>query len=298
MDNIPEIQPIRERRYERIPVDKVKVINSRDREQEQFEMNVESIEQIGLLKPIRVNDKFLERSGYYELICGEGRLLAHQKLGRTHVVAEVVTCTRKDAYLQSLVENIARTNPRSMDFARELKRLRDEGWSHKQIARIACKSESYIRQYICLVEQGEERLIDGVEKGVFPIAFAGLVASAEDAELQNILMDAFDDGLVTTNNFALARKIITARSKDHKKQRPEKPYTVDQLKQDIAEVTKIKTSYIREAKTKENRFMTLLSEINLLWRDEEFRQLLREESLFERPSLSGDFHYEPEGKTT
>jgi ParB family chromosome partitioning protein len=72
MDNIPEIQPIRERRYEKIPVDKVKVINSRDREQEQFEMNVESIEQIGLLKPIRVNDKFLERSGYYELICGEG----------------------------------------------------------------------------------------------------------------------------------------------------------------------------------------------------------------------------------
>ena len=185
-----------------------------------------------------------------------------------------------------------------MDFARELKRLRDEGWSHKQIARIACKSESYIRQYICLVEQGEERLIDGVEKGVFPIAFAVLVASAEDAELQNILMDAFDDGLVTTNNFALARKIITARSKDHKQQRPEKPYTVDQLKQDIAEVTKIKTSYIREAKTKENRFMTLLSEINLLWRDEEFRQLLREESLFERPTLSGDFHYEPEGKTT
>ena len=127
MDNIPEIQPIRERRYEKIPVDKIKVINSRDREQEQFEMNVESIEQIGLLKPIRVNDKFLERSGYYELICGEGRLSAHEKLGRTHVVAEVVTCTRKDAYLQSLVENIARTNPRSMDFAHELKRLRDEG---------------------------------------------------------------------------------------------------------------------------------------------------------------------------
>ena len=296
MDNTPDIQPIGARRYEKIPVDKIKVINSRDREQDQFEMNVESIGELGLLKPIRVNDKFLERSGQYELICGEGRLLAHKKLGRTHVVAEVVTVTRKEAYLQSLVENIARTNPRSMDFARELKRLHDEGWNHKQIARIACRSDSYIGQLIALVEQGEERLIDGVEKGIFPIAFAVLVAASEDADLQNILMDAFDDGLVTTKNFRVARKIITARSKDHKQSRPEKPYTVDQLKQDIADATKIKTSYVREAKTKENRFMTLLNQINLIWRDEEFRQLLKDESLHERPALSGDFHYESERK--
>ena len=97
----------------------------------------ESIDHVGLLKPIRVNDKFLERTGMYELICGEGRLLAHRTLGRSQVVAEVVTCTRKEAYLQSLVENIARTSPRSMDFARELKRLHDEGWNYKKIAAIA-----------------------------------------------------------------------------------------------------------------------------------------------------------------
>jgi ParB family chromosome partitioning protein len=80
----------------------------------------------------------------YELICGEGRLLAHQKLGRETIVAEVVTCTRKEAYLQSLVENIARTKPGSMDFARELKRLHDEGWDFKRIAVIACKSARYV----------------------------------------------------------------------------------------------------------------------------------------------------------
>ena len=44
-------------------------------------MNVESIEHVGPMKPIRVNDKFLERTGFYELIFGEGRLLAHQKRG-------------------------------------------------------------------------------------------------------------------------------------------------------------------------------------------------------------------------
>ncbi len=183
METVLDILPFRQRRYEEVPIDKIKAINSRNWDQEQFEMNVESIDQVGLLKPIRVNDKFVERTGMYELICGEGRLLAHRKLGRDKIKAEVVTCTRKEAYLQSLIENIARTKPGSMDFARELKRLHDEGWDFKQIARIACKKEHYIRDYIRLVDQGEERLIHGVEQGVFPIKFATQVA-AINAEKQ------------------------------------------------------------------------------------------------------------------
>lgn len=298
MDNIPDILPISERRYEQIPVDQIKVINSRDRDAEQFAMNVTSIESLGMLKPIRVNDKFLERTGQYELICGEGRLLAHQKLGRETVLAELVTCTRKEAYLQSLIENIARTSPKSMDFARELKRLHDEGWSYADIARIACKSESYIKEYIRLVEQGEERLIHGVERGVFPITFAVQVASADDGHLQNVLMDAFDEGIVTTTNFAQARRLITARSKENSKRKLDKSYTVQRLEDDIADVTRSKIGYVREAKTKENRFLTLLAEISRLWQEEEFLQIVREEGLFDRPDLSGDFHYETQTEET
>ena len=58
------------------------------------------------------------------------------------------------------------------------------------------------------------------------------------------------------------------------------------------DATKVKTSYVREAQTKENRFMTLLGGINTLWKDEEFQQLVRQEKLFERPDLAGDFRYE------
>jgi ParB family transcriptional regulator, chromosome partitioning protein len=87
------------RRFEPIPVSQIKVINSRNRDAEQFSMNVQSIDQVGLLKSIRLNDKFLESSGFYELICGEGRLLAHQKLGREMIMAEIVTCSRKEAHI-------------------------------------------------------------------------------------------------------------------------------------------------------------------------------------------------------
>ena len=291
METNPEILSYSQRRYEEIPVDLVKVINSRNRDQKQFDMNVESIETVGLLKPIRVNDKFLERTGFYELICGEGRLFAHQKLGRSRVPAEVITCSRKEAYLQSLVENIARTKPDTMDFARELKRLRDEGWSNKDIAAVACKTEGFIRDYIRLVERGEDRLIHGVESGIFPMKFATQVAFSEDAQLQNILMDAFDEGLVTTNNFSMARQILTTRARTTKSKTVPEDYTVSQMRHDISEATKAKTSFVREAKSKENRFMILFDGVKNLWQDKNFVELVRGEKLDTRPELAGDFSY-------
>ena len=124
------------------------------------------------------------------------------------------------------------------------------------------------------------------------MSFAMQVASADTSQLQNLLMDAFDAGLVTTMNFAQARKIITARVKGIRPRKVARAYTVDQLKHDIVDATKAKASYVREAQGKENRFMALLSGINDLWRDKEFQELLYTEKLQERPDLAGDFGYE------
>src|SRR3954468_556865 len=238
---------MKHRRREMIPIENIKVINSRTRDESQFVMNVQSIEAIGQIKDIRVNDKFLYKEGFYELICGEGRLIAQKRLGRTQICAEVVTCTRKQAYLESLVENLARSRPGTMDFARELKRLRDEGWDFERLAKIACRSAEYIRQYIRLVENGEERLIQGVEQDVIPISFAVLVAQSDDANVQNVLMDAFDQGIVTSSNFARVRAIINARADRRKRKggaRLPGEYTVATLTEDIASTTQSKESYV------------------------------------------------------
>ena len=64
------------------------------------------------------------------------------------------------------------------------------------------------------------------------------------------------------------------------------------MKEDIASATKAKVSYVREAKSKESRFLMLLDGINRLWRDAEFVSLLQQEKLPERPVLAGDFAYE------
>ena len=246
-----------------MPIDKVKVINSRNRDQEQFDMNVESIEGVGLMKPIRVNDKFLESTGKYELICGEGRLLAHKQLGKTHVRRG------RDLHAERGIAAIADREHRSDEtgqhgFCSRTETTARRGLGLQTNRQGGLQNGTYIRDYIRLVEQGEERLIHGVESGVFPIKFAIQVSATEDSQMQNILMDAFDRGIVTTNNFGQARRIISARAKHTKKSTVDKDYTVNQLVSDIAETTKVKTSYVREAKSKENRFMTLLSGINTL----------------------------------
>lgn len=289
MMEVAQILLMKDRRREMIPIDKIKVINSRTRDETQFAMNVQSIEAIGQIKDIRVNDKFLEKDGVYELICGEGRLTAQKRLGKSHIRAEVVTCTRKQAYLESLVENLARSKPGTMDFARELKSLHDEGWGYQQIARIACRTPEYIRLYIKLIENGEDRLIKGVEQSVFPISFAVLVAQSDDAGMQNLLMDAFDQGIVNCENFAKARTIINARTDRRKRKDGKNGYTVATLTTDIATATQAKDSYVREVQGKERRLFTLLDGITTLWNDEALLSILKAEGLAQRPELSGTY---------
>lgn len=289
-----EIRLMKDRRYETVPLAKIKVINSRLREEEQFKMNVQSIDAVGLLKPVLVNDKFLTGTGFYELICGEGRRIACERLGRTGIKAEIITCSRKEAHLLSLVENLARSRPATMEFARALKQMHEQGWAFKDIARVACRSEEYIRQYITLVYNGEERLIKGVEQGVFSISFAMLVAQADDANIQNVLMDAFDQGIVNCQNFALARAIINSRL-EHRKSKGGSTaltsYTVKTLASDIASATRAKDSYVKQAKEKENRLFLLLEGIYALWKDASLLELLREEGMIDRPELLGKYNY-------
>lgn len=289
MDSAP-IVLMKDRRRAMIPIDKIKVINSRTRDESQFSMNVQSIDAIGQIKDIRVNDKFLNKDGVYELICGEGRLIAQKRLGKTVIRAEVVTCSRKHAYLESLVENLARSRPGTMDFARELKNLRDEGWDYEQIAKIACRSAEYVRQFIRLVEKGEERLIQGVEQDVFPISFAVLVAQADDASIQNVLMDAFDQGIVNCSNFSRARALIGARMDHRRRKSGDSPYTVATPTTDIANATQAKESYVREARGKESRLFVLLDGRTTLWNDAELVEMLQAEGLAARPQLDGTYN--------
>ena len=296
MNNEP-IRPMSKRQYEMIPLDKIKVLNSRNRDREDFEHNIRSIKEVGLRKPIVVNGRYLKKSGYYDLVCGEGRYLAFKELGHNEILAEVVSCNKKQALLYSLVENIARVPPRSMWFAREVKRMHDSNYPLAEISNITGFSEGYLRGYINLVEKGEERLIKGVEAGLFPISFALLVAKSDSSSIQNLLMDAFDNGIVNSTNFPTVRKMITLRDNKYlntiKRKgtfAPKVQYSVEQLKTDIKRVTQQKEAFVNEASTKENRLLVLLEDLKTLRDNQDYIDLATSEGIGTMPTLKGNYH--------
>lgn len=292
------VRPMQERKYAKIPISEIKVLNSRNRNKKKFENNVRSIKEVGLLKPIVVNERNYEKNGYYELVCGQGRYIAYKTLGHEEIPAEVINCTAKKAYLYSLVENIARVPPGTMWFAQEVKRLKDSGFGYEQISQITGKSETYLREYICLVENGEERLIKGVEGCLFPISFATKVARANTASVQNILMDAFDCNIVNSKNFPTVKKIIDMRmtrgeNVDRRtggRSPLPQEYTIKQLKQDINKITSEKEAFVNEAEVKENRLLSLLYGLHKIWKDQKIIDLIKSENIGPMPELKGRYN--------
>ncbi|MHC4211972.1 MAG: ParB/RepB/Spo0J family partition protein [Planctomycetota bacterium] len=295
---ISKIRLMKDRRYKEIPINIIKVMNSRNRNFQRFQENIRSIKDVGLKRPIQVNERYYKKNGYYDLICGEGRYLAYKNLKQTKIPAEILNCSKKEAYLLSLIENIARVRPGTMWFAYEVKRMHDSGFTFKQISNITGKGEIYIRDYIRLVEQGEERLVRGVEEGIFSITFAKNVAKSDSSNIQNVLMDAYDKGIVNSTNFPTVKNIIDLRLNRGKGPRKtgngakglSSGYSVQQLKSDITKITKEKEAFVRESSTKENRLLTLLDGLNTLWRDKSTAELITTEGIGPVPKLKGTYN--------
>jgi len=296
---LSKIKLMKDRKYEKIPIDKIKVLNSRNRNKVRFQENIRSIKDVGLKRPIQVNERYYNKTGYYDLICGQGRYLAYKALKCTVIPAEVLNCSKKQAYLLSLVENIARVPPGTMWFACEVKRMYNNGFTLMQISNITGKSETYIRDYIRLVEQGEERLIKGVEDGIFPISFAKQVARSDSSNIQNVLMDAYDKGIVNSTNFPTVKRIIDLRlrrgkepeRKDYSVRSSSSGYTVKQLKTDITKLTREKEAFVNESSIKENRLLSLLDGLKALWRDKATAELITSERIGPMPELKGTYNF-------
>ena len=61
------------------------------------------------------------------------------------------------------------------------------------------------------MEQGEEYLVNAVEKGRIPLYHALNIATEDDAAVQRVLADAYESGTLSGKNFVLAQKIISRR---------------------------------------------------------------------------------------
>lgn len=162
-----------------IPIDKIEVLNPRDRNGRIFDDIIGNIKNIGLKKPITVTpredgdgrEKFL-------LICGEGRLKAFKSLGETTIPAMVVNVSDEDGFIMSLAENIARRQGRTLELLAGIEQLRDQGYDKKAIALKTGLGQDYIYGILQLLKNGEERLLIAVESGRIPLNAALAIAGA------------------------------------------------------------------------------------------------------------------------
>ena len=58
------IRKMEDRKYATVPVDAIKVLNSRNRDRGRFEENIRSIKDVGLLRPIVINERYSVLSHY------------------------------------------------------------------------------------------------------------------------------------------------------------------------------------------------------------------------------------------
>ena len=133
-----------------VPVHRIQVLNSRERNQKVFEDIVENIRTIGLKKPITVTQRQGEAGAEptYLLVCGEGRLNAFRILGQTHIPAMVVEVSDEDAFIMSLAENIARRGHRPLEILADVDVLRSRGYDADTIIQKTGLSQKYVKRLI------------------------------------------------------------------------------------------------------------------------------------------------------
>jgi len=101
-----------------------------------FRSIVSNIGNLGIKRPITVVRRKEPVDGkIYDLICGQGRLEAFIALGQAEIPAIVQEASKEECLLMSLIENIARRHPSSIELLREITSLNSRGYTVTQIAK-------------------------------------------------------------------------------------------------------------------------------------------------------------------
>jgi|GEM_PF-1983441 len=280
------VRSAKERRFAQIPVDMIEVINSRYRDEERFQETVKSIAELGLYKPIRVNEHRLKKTGKYDLVCGQGRLEAYRQLDMTHIEAEIVDVDEGHALKEGLAENLTRAKKSTIDFARRILGMYERGMSYSELARITQKSNVTIRDYIALMQKGETRLIQGIEQGTFSISFAMQVIESTDSDIQHFLMTEFENGNITARDLGCLTKVLNERAA---KGLSNVEMTTTKLKSIIKEKTKQHKNFLAESKIKQNDILRLLECLKILQEDESFVKMTEGLKDLSKPELKGQY---------
>lgn len=279
-----------------IPVDRIEVLNHRERNAKVFEDIAGNIQAIGLKKPITVTPRRGPDGGdYYLLVCGEGRLKAFRALGQATIPALVVSVSDEDAFIMSLAENIARRQCRPLELMAAITALRDQGYDKKAIAQKTGLTIEYVHGILTLMEQGEERLLVAVQKGQIPLNAAMAIAGAggDDKAIQAALQHAYEFGNLRGKQLLEARRVLErrmalGRSIERGTSRKRTNVTPSSLVRIYQREVERQRLLVRKAEFAQQRLLFVTGALRELFTDEHFADLMRAEGLDSLPKYLAD----------
>lgn len=289
-------KPTKDREIRMIPVDRIDVLNMRDRNARVFDTIVGNIKTIGLKKPITVTARpGIDGAERYILVCGEGRLKAFQSLGETRIPAQVISVSDEDAFIMSLTENIARRQCRPLELLAGITSLKARGYSPKAIAEKTGLTMTYVQGILTLISRGEERLVVGVQKGNIPLSVALTIVGAGDNDkaVQLAMQEAYELGQLRGKQLHEMRRILERRrvagagvSRAVSKRIPD--VTTHSLVRAFRKEVERKKLFARKASLTEKRLVFVAGALRGLFGDENFLNLLRAEGLDTLPKYLAD----------
>lgn len=144
----------------------------------------QSISENGLIQPISVR----ERKGHYEIIVGERRFRALQKLGYTQIEAYVLDEDESGSMNKALIENVQRENLSAIEEAKAyLKIMQFQNLTQSELAKQMGKSQSAVANKIRLLNL-HSNVQKAVESKTISERHARALLSLDD-EKQNQMLD-------------------------------------------------------------------------------------------------------------
>ena len=272
-----------------IPIESIRILNPREREPKKFQSLVQSIKNLGLKKPIKVSLRTAQEGNEpgYDLVAGQGRIEACLVLGFKEIPAIVAAIPKEERLLMSLVENMARRFPATMDLIAEIQRLKAEGYSNTVIGEKLDIDRVLVGGLLMLAKSGEERLLAATMQNKIPVGVAIEIAKADNPEAQRELLKAYESGQLNQVSIRTLRRLMEQRrllGKNHSRggDRRTRP-TADGLVNTYRREIQRQNAFIRKAQSCETKLTFIVSALRKLIEDENFINLLKAEKLLTMP---------------
>jgi ParB family chromosome partitioning protein len=280
-----------------LPIERIRILNPRTRNRAQHQAIVNNIAAVGLKRPVTVSRHDRDDGAEaYDLVCGEGRIEAVQKLGHARIPALVVDQDEQECLVCGLVENVARCRHTTRELLSDVRRLRETGYSDDAIATKVGLSDTYIHDILLLLDQGEERLLDAVERGTLPVGLAIIIARSSDADVQRALAAAYAEGTLKGRQLTVVRRLIqkrivsgiTLRASSSPPNAAARKLTSEEVKKLYMKESTRQRVQVKRADVTHAKLAVLLKILSDLLSDAEFVGLLRQHGFVSLPKALDD----------